>query len=109
VGEEGDIAIGVLAVDDLGAWRAGDAQSFQACRDATVRPDFDWGADAPDVSPPRAAGRRAQDILLCLLSPAGGSIWAMTDCGNIISFYFQSVFPLLAAHEYSCAVGLNPF
>ena len=66
VGEEGNIAIGVLAVDDLGARRAGDPQAVQACRDAPIGADGDGGADTPNVSPPRAAWYRAQDVLLFL-------------------------------------------
>ena len=79
VGEEGDIAIGVLAVDDFGARRAGDPQAFQACRDAAVGADFDGCADTPHVSPPRAAGCRAQDVLLFLPGAAGGGIRGAAD------------------------------
>lgn len=78
VGEEGDIAIGVL-VDDLCARGTGKPQSFQACRDATVGADFDRGTDAPYVSPPRAARCRTQDVLLGLLGPAGGGIRGAAD------------------------------
>ena len=74
VGEEGDIAIGVLAVDDFGARWAGDPQAFQACRDAAIGANFDGRADTPNVSPPRAAWCRAQDVLLFLPGPAGGGI-----------------------------------
>ncbi len=79
VGEEGNIAIGVLAVDDLGARRAGDPQAFQACRDAPIGADGDGGADTPNVSPPRAAGCRAQDVLLFLPGAAGGGLRGAAD------------------------------
>ena len=79
VGEEGNIAIGVLAVDDFGARRAGDPQAFQACRDAPIGADGDGGADTPDVSPPRAAGCRAQDGLLFLSGTASGGIRGAAD------------------------------
>ena len=79
VGEEGDAAIGVLAVNDFGARWAGDPQSFCPCRDATVGADFDGRADTPHESPPRAAGCRAQDILLVLPGAAGGGIRSAAD------------------------------
>ena len=79
VGEEGNIAIGVLAVDDFGARRAGDPQAFQACREAPIGADGDGGADTPDVSPPRAAGCRAQDGLFFLSGVASGGIRGAAD------------------------------
>jgi hypothetical protein len=79
MGEEGDIAIGVLTVDDFGAHRACDPQSFHACGDTPIRSDFDWRADTPNVSPPRAAWGWAQDVLFMLLGAVGGGIRRATD------------------------------
>ena len=65
--QEGDIAIGMLTVDDFGAWRAGDPQSFHACGDPPVQPDFDRRADTPNVRPPRAAWDGTQNVAVVLL------------------------------------------
>jgi len=74
MGEEGDIVIRPLAVDDFAADRAGDSQSFQACQDGATRPNFDWRADNPNISPPRAAGCRAQNgMFFCWAQQAAAS------------------------------------
>ena len=41
VGEDGDVAIGVLTMDDVGARDGSDAKSFHADRNPAVRSDFD--------------------------------------------------------------------
>jgi hypothetical protein len=74
VGEEGDIAIWVLTMDDFGAWRAGDPQSFHTDWDAAIGTDGDLCADTPDIGPPWAARGGAQNILLFLPGPACGVI-----------------------------------
>ena len=78
-GQEGDVAIGVLTMDDFGADRASDAQALESCRHPAIGSDFDLSADTPDVGPPRATGCRAQNVLLFLLRLPGGGIWGASD------------------------------
>ena len=54
--EDGDVAVGMEAVDEAGAWRSLHAEAAGARGDAAVWRDGDRGAEAPDVGPPRAAG-----------------------------------------------------
>lgn len=74
MGDDGDVAVGMLAVHNIGAWGGGDAESLRADRNTSVGSDLDWGAQAPDKRPPRAAGRGAQNIVVFLAGPAGGVI-----------------------------------
>ena len=48
--------IWVLAVDEAGARRGGEAEARSADGDAAVGTDEDGGAQAPDAGPPRAEG-----------------------------------------------------
>ena len=52
--------IWVLAVDEAGARRGGEAEARSADGDAAVGTDEDGGAQAPDAGPPRAARSGAQ-------------------------------------------------
>lgn len=61
VSEDGDIAVGVEAVDHTGAGRDGHPQTFVADGHATIWPDLQSGARTPDVRPPCATGCRTQD------------------------------------------------
>ena len=54
VAEDGDVAVWVEAVDQAGAGRSFDAQACGASSDAAVGLDFDGGALAEDIGPPRA-------------------------------------------------------
>lgn len=56
VAEDGDVAIGMEAVDETGARRSLYAKAAGSCGDAAVWLDGDRGTEAPDVGPPRAAG-----------------------------------------------------
>ena len=72
VAEDGDVAVGVEAVDEAGAWRGLDAQAQGACGDATVRVDFEGRAEAEDVGPPRALWGGAKDGAVFLLGALPG-------------------------------------
>ena len=55
------MAVGMAAKDHLGLGRFFDAQALGADRQAPVAADLDGGAYAPDIIPPRTAGRGPQD------------------------------------------------
>lgn len=57
----------MLAVDDAGAWADSDAQTLVADGHTPVGTDLERGARAPNVRPPRAAGRWTQDAALLAL------------------------------------------
>ena len=59
--EDGDIAVPMLAAHDFGAGRLFDAQTLRTDGDAAVLADFQEGAHAPDVRPPRTFGGGAQN------------------------------------------------
>lgn len=65
--EDGDVGVGVEAVDEAGAGRGVDTQAGGACGDAAVGLDFDGGALAEDVGPPGAFGGGAQGGTVFLL------------------------------------------
>ena len=54
--KDGDVAVGMLAVDEASAWRDLDAETLSADGHAAIGADEDGGAQAPDVGPPRAKG-----------------------------------------------------
>ena len=58
--KDGDVAVGMLAVDEASAWRDLDAETLSADGHAAIGSDEDGGTHAPDVRPPRAARRGAQ-------------------------------------------------
>ena len=60
VGQDGVMAGGMVAEDDFGAGWLFEAEAFGANGDAAIVADFDWGADAPDLRPPRTDRRGAQ-------------------------------------------------
>ena len=60
VGQDGDVAVGVLAMNQAAAGAGGDAQALGADGHTAVGADLATGAQAPDVRPPGAAGERAQ-------------------------------------------------
>ena len=61
VPKDGEVAIGVLTVDDAGAWRGRNAEAESANGHAALITDFERGALAPQVGPPRASGRGAEN------------------------------------------------
>lgn len=79
VSQDGDAAIGVLAVDDLGHRMDGDPKSFQAYGNTPIGSDGDLVAHTPDVGPPRATGYGAQDIIMLSLRLAGGCIGGASE------------------------------
>ena len=60
VGQDGVMAGGMEAEDDFGAGWLFEAEAFGANGDAAIVADFDLGADAPDIRPPRTDRRGAQ-------------------------------------------------
>ena len=76
VAEDGDIAVGVEAVDKAGAGWSLDAQAQGACGDASVGMDFESGAQAEDVGPPRAFGGGAEDGAVFFLRALPGGEWS---------------------------------
>jgi len=74
VGEDGDVAVGVEAVNDAGAGADTDAQALGVDGHAAIRADLERGALAPDVRPPRAAWSGAQGVALFAPGGAGGGI-----------------------------------
>lgn len=76
VTEDGDVAVGMEAVDETGAWRSLHAQAAGPCGDAAVWLDGDCGAEAPDVGPPWAAGSWAQRGAAFLLGGLPGGEWS---------------------------------
>ena len=79
VSQDGDAAIGVLAVDDLGPRMDGDPESFQAYGNTPIGSDGDWVTHTPDVGPPRATGYGAQDIIILSLRLACGCIGGASE------------------------------
>jgi len=79
VTEDGDAAIGVLAVDDLGRRMGGDPKSFQAHGNTPIGSDGDLVAHTPDVGPPGATGYRAQGIIMLSLRLACGCIGGASE------------------------------
>ena len=65
VGEDGVMAGGMQAQDDFGAGWGFEAEAFGANGDTAIVADFDLGADAPDLRPPRTAGHGAQPRAFC--------------------------------------------
>lgn len=59
--QDAKVAGWVGAMDDFGCGRGLYAQAFCADGDTAIGADFDEGALAPDVGPPDAVGRFAQD------------------------------------------------
>lgn len=74
VGEDGDAAVGVEAMDDVGAWFGGDPQAFESYGNTAVGADFELSAYTPDVRPPRAAWCRAQNVVVLAAGEASGGI-----------------------------------
>ena len=72
VAEDGDVAVGVEAVDEAGAGWGLDAQAQGACGDASVGVDFEGRAEAEDAGPPRAFGGWAEDGAVFLLGAQPG-------------------------------------
>ena len=79
VSEDGDVAIGVLTMDDVGAGQGADAESFDPDRNSAVGADFDGRTHTPDKGPPRAAGGGAQDIIIFAQRPACGLIRGVSE------------------------------
>ena len=75
VAEDGDIAIGMQAVDEAGARRSLDAEAVGSSGDAPVWRDGDCRAEAPDIGPPRALGSRPQRGAAFLLGALPGGEW----------------------------------
>lgn len=60
VSEDGEVAIGMEALNEARAWRGWDAQALSTDGNGSVRAYSDGGALAPDVGPPRTVGGLAQ-------------------------------------------------
>ncbi len=75
VAEDGEVAVWVLAVDEASVGWSGDAQAQGADGDAAVGADFEVGAQAEDLGPPRALWGWAEHgaALLCGLLPGAGA------------------------------------
>lgn len=76
VGEDGDIAVWMEAVNDWSACGNASTQAFVADRHTAIRSDFQGSARAPDIRPPWATGHGAQD---------GAILPASFNCGGIRS------------------------
>lgn len=74
VGEDGDVAVGVEAVNDAGAGADADAEALGVDGHATVGADLEQGALAPDVRPPRAARSGAQSIAVFAQGGPGSGV-----------------------------------
>jgi len=60
-GQHGVMAARVEAKQHFGLWRFFDAEALRADRHAAIAAHLDDRAHAPDIIPPRAAGRWPQD------------------------------------------------
>ena len=74
VGQDADGAIGLEAVDDACARTHRDAEAFGADGHPAIGADFEVGAHAPDVRPPRAARHGTQDRAVLALGGARGGV-----------------------------------
>lgn len=77
--EDGDVSVGMLAMDDLGAWHGGNPKSFRADGNTAIGSNFERRAHTPDVGPPGAAGSRTQGIIVFLLCLTRGVIWCAAE------------------------------
>lgn len=101
VAEDGDVAVGMEAVDEAGAWRSLDAETAGACGDAAIWRDGDRGAEAPDVGPPRAAGSWPQRRAAFLLGGLPG--------GERSHGQFAMAFMGVAVEAEFCQQGVEGF
>jgi len=87
------------AAGDFGAGWAFHPEHLGTDRDSAIRGDFDDGALAEDVRPPRAAGRRPQGEALFLFGAIPGGLGS----GANLAMFFQGV--MVAAQLVQEVVG----
>lgn len=98
-GQDGVIAVGMETANDLGSGRFVDAQTLAAEGDAAVGVDPHDRALAPDVRPPRAAWRWAQDRTVFPPRPLPGSLRSGAD----LTMLFVRI--VMQAHRLEERVG----
>ena len=76
--ENGMVACGVEAENDLGAWGMFQAQALGADRNASIGADHEGGSNAPNVRPPRAARGWAEHGTLFFFGQVPGPLWSKT-------------------------------
>lgn len=79
VGEDGDVAVWVKAVDEAGAGRPTGWESLGTDWNAAVGSDSDGSTLAPDVRPPRAAGHRTENGTAFTKRSLGGGVRGHRD------------------------------
>jgi len=79
VGEDGDVAVGVEAMDDPRAWRGLNSEALSADGDASVGADLDGGPLTPDIGPPRADGGFAKGDTALTSGEGGGGVGGTTE------------------------------
>ena len=69
------MAGGVKAENDFCAWRPFDAQALCSDWNTSIAADFDQGANAPNIWPPRTSGRWTQDGSVFFFGKVPGRLW----------------------------------
>jgi hypothetical protein len=98
--EDGEVAIGMEALNEARAGRGWDAQALSADGNASVRAHSDGGALAPDVGPPGTVGGFAQRHASLPFGQSGGGI------GGAGEFAVDFVSVAMAAQLVQERVGL---
>jgi hypothetical protein len=78
-GQDGEVAVGMLAVDHAGAGSDADSEALSADGHATIGADLEGGAQTPDAGPPRTARHGTQDAAPLALGQAGSGVARATQ------------------------------